>query len=156
MKLFTKITFILLILTGSYHSIYAQSTIVKGTVTDAKTKEALPFVTVGFAGSSQGAATDNSGRYTIKTNDQFQQIRITYVGYKTVFKNIEPGKEQTINITLTEDSRQLSDVVIKSAKKKKYTNKNNPAVELIRQVIAKKEQNKEQNKNNARYKKKER
>lgn len=155
MKLFTKITFILLILTGSYHSLYAQ-TIVKGTITDSKTKEGLPFVTVNFAGSSQGAATDNNGHYTIKTNDQFQQIKITYVGYKTVTRNIESGKEQTINIALTEDSRQLSDVVVKSAKKKKYTNKNNPAVELIRQVIAHKEQNQVQSYNYAEYKQYER
>lgn len=156
MKFFTKITYILLLLTGTYTSLYAQGTIVKGTVTDAKTKEALPFVTVGFAGSSQGAATDNNGRYTIKTTDNFQQIKITYVGYKTVTRNIEPGKEQTINVALTEDSRQLSDVVVKSAKKKKYTNKGNPAVELIRQVIAHKEQNQVQNYNYAEYKQYER
>jgi hypothetical protein len=156
MKLFTKIIFTLLILTGTYSSLYAQGTVVKGTVTDAKTKEGLPFVTVTFAGSSQGGATDNNGRYTIRSNDQFQQIKITYVGYKTVLRNVEAGKEQVINISLTEDSRQLSDVVVKSGKKKKYTNKGNPAVELIRQVIAHKEQNQVQNYNYAEYKQYER
>jgi hypothetical protein len=156
MKLFTKIALILFILTGIGSSVFAQVTIVRGTVTDAKTKQGLPFVTVGFAGSSQGASTNDDGNYTIKTNDQFQQIRVTYVGYKTVVRNIEPGKEQTINIALTEDSRQLSDVVVKSGKKKKYTNKGNPAVELIRQVIAHKEQNQVQNYNYAEYKQYER
>jgi len=156
MKLFIKLTFSLLILIGTCNSLYAQSTIVKGTVTDAKTKEGLPFVTVTFSGSSQGAATDNNGRYTIKSNDQFQQIKITYVGYKTVLRTIEAGKEQVINISLTEDSRQLTDVVVKAGKKKKYTNKGNPAVELIRQVIAHKEQNQVQNYNYAEYKQYER
>jgi hypothetical protein len=156
MKFYTKILLILLILTGAVHTLYAQNTVVRGTVTDAKTKEALSFVTIGFAGSTQGAATDVNGHYTLKTTDKFDQIRITYVGYKTVFKNIEAGKEQEINIALIADSRQLGDVVVKSAKKKKYTNKGNPAVELIRQVIAHKEQNQVQNYNYAEYKQYER
>jgi hypothetical protein len=61
MKFYTKILLILLILTGAAHTLYAQNTVVRGTVTDAKTKEALSFVTIGFAGSTQGAATDVNG-----------------------------------------------------------------------------------------------
>ncbi|UEG53335.1 DUF5686 and carboxypeptidase regulatory-like domain-containing protein [Mucilaginibacter daejeonensis] len=157
MKLFTKIFYTLLILLSSYITGYAQSiTVVQGTITDAKTKQPLSFVTVGFAGSSQGAATDNNGHYVIRTNDNFAQIRVTYVGYKTVTRNIDAGKEQTINIALNEDSRQLGDVVVRSGKKKKYTNKNNPAVELIRKVIAHKEQNEVTNYSYAEYKQYER
>jgi hypothetical protein len=153
---FFKFLFTLLVISFTYSASYAQNTVVRGTVTDAKTKQPLGYVTVGFAGSNQGASTDDNGRFTLKTNDNFQQIKITYVGYKTVLRNIDAGKEQVINIALAEDSRQLSDVVVRSGKKKKYTNKGNPAVELIRQVIAHKEQNQVQNYNYAEYKQYER
>ncbi|WP_345950156.1 MULTISPECIES: DUF5686 family protein [unclassified Mucilaginibacter] len=156
MKFFTNILLTLVILTGAFNALHAQGTVVKGIITDAKTKEALPYVTVNFAGSTQGVPTDNNGHYTLRTNDKFDQIRVTYVGYKTVFKNIEAGKEQTINIALASDSRQLSDVVVKSSKKKKYTNKNNPAVELIYQVIAHKKQNQLESYNYAEYRQYER
>ena len=58
-----------------------------------------------------------------------------------MYKDITPGTAQTINIVLTEDRKTLNEVVIKSGKKTRYTNKNNPAVELIRKVIAHKDQN---------------
>lgn len=156
MKIFTKAIFFLLLLAGTYTHLYAQGTLIKGVVTDAKTKEALPFVTVSFNGTTQAVATDNNGRYTLKTTDDFNQVKVTYVGYKTVVKNIDPGKEQEVNFALTEDSRLLGDVVVKAGKKKKYTNKNNPAVELIRQVIAHKKQNQLESYNYAEYRQYER
>ncbi|WP_295769683.1 DUF5686 and carboxypeptidase-like regulatory domain-containing protein [uncultured Mucilaginibacter sp.] len=156
MKLFTKLVLIISIITVSFNTLHAQSTVVKGTVTDAKTKEALPYVTVTFGDSNQGAPTDGQGRFTIRTNDKFEYIKVNYVGYRTATRSIEAGQEQTINIAISADSKQLSDVVVKAGKKKKYTNKNNPAVELIRQVIAHKAQNQVTSYNFAEYKQYER
>jgi hypothetical protein len=155
MKFYTKLYILLFTLLGTAQALYAQTT-VKGTITDAKTHEALPFVTVNFAGSTQGGSTDEAGHFTLKTAGQFTQIRVTYVGYKTVFRNIDADKEQTINIALVSDSRQLNDVVVKSGKKKKYTNKDNPAVELIKKVIAHKAQNQLQSYDYAEYRQYER
>jgi hypothetical protein len=120
---------------------FAQNTVVRGTVREARTKTVLPYVTIGVVGSTQGVRTDDDGKFSITINGTFTQIRVTYLGYATVVKNIIAGREQTIDINLTSDSRQLQAVVVKSGKKKKYSNKNNPAVELIRQVIAHKKQN---------------
>ena len=46
----------------------------------------------------------------------------------------------------------LGEVVIRSGKKTKYRNKDNPAVELIRQVIAHKEQNRPESYDYVQYK----
>ncbi|TSD67355.1 carboxypeptidase-like regulatory domain-containing protein [Inquilinus sp. KBS0705] len=145
----------LLILLTSFTASFAQTT-VRGVVTDAKTKETMPFVTVMFAGTTQGISTDNNGHYSISTTGTATQIKVTFMGYKTVVRNIEVNKDQTINIALVAESQSLSEVKIVSGKKKKYTNKNNPAVELIRQVIAHKEQNQLDNYNYAEYKQYER
>ncbi|WDF56770.1 DUF5686 and carboxypeptidase-like regulatory domain-containing protein [Mucilaginibacter sp. KACC 22063] len=132
-------------------------TVVNGTVTDIKTKETLPYVTVVFNGSTQGVSTDVNGKFHIVTNKpELNQIKVSFVGYKTVIRNIEPGKEQTVNVALGADSRLLTEVVVRSGKKAKYRNKDNPAVELIRKVIAHKAQNRVESYDYAEYKQYER
>jgi hypothetical protein len=152
-----KSSFILLLLSlTAFTSLHAQNTVVKGTITDAKTHKPMPYVTVTFAGSTIGGGTNTQGRYSISTTEKYSQIQITFVGFKTATRTIEAGKEQEINIALIEDNQTLSEVVVKSGKKKKYTNKDNPAVALIRQVIAHKEQNQLEDYNFAEYKQYER
>ncbi|HTD39709.1 MAG TPA: DUF5686 family protein [Mucilaginibacter sp.] len=129
----------------------AQQTIVKGVVTDARTHETMPGVSVSFDGTSIGSSTDMQGNYRIVTDGNYSRIKISFIGYKTTYKDITPGTSQTINITLSEDRKTLSEVVVKSGKKTRYTNKNNPAVELIRKVIAHKDQNRIENYNYAEY-----
>jgi hypothetical protein len=62
------------------------------------------------------------------------------------------GKEQTINISLTIASFALDEVIVKPGKKT-YKNKNNPAVELINNVIARKDENRSETFNFLEYKK---
>lgn len=120
---------------------FAQNTVVQGTVRDAKTKETLPYVSIAVVGTSQGVNTDMNGHYKITVNGTYTQLQASYVGYRTVMKNILPGREQTVDIVMGNDAKLLTEVVVKGGKKKKYTNKNNPAVELIRKVIANKDKN---------------
>jgi hypothetical protein len=62
------------------------------------------------------------------------------VGYKKVVKQIIPGKEQQINVNL-EPGKELAEIVIKTRKRGKYRNRNNPAVQLIDLVIENKNKN---------------
>lgn len=45
----------------------------------------------------------------------------------------------TINVKLITDTRKLDEVVISAKRRHKYSRKNNPAVELMKRVIAAKE-----------------
>ncbi len=132
-------------------ALMAQQTIIKGVVTDARTHETMPGVSVSFDGTSIGNSTDVQGNYRIITDGNYNRIKISFIGYKTLYKDITPGTTQTINIVLIEDRKTLNEVVIRSGKKTKYTNKNNPAVELIRKVIAHKDQNRIENYNYAEF-----
>jgi hypothetical protein len=154
--LLKKSIILLLILPFLLATAFAQSPVIKGVVTDVKRKEVMPFVTVSFAGTTIGMSTNTKGEYSLTNNGNYKQIKVTFIGYKTIVRDIEPGKDQTININLIEDNHSLNEVIVKSAKKKKYTNKNNPAVELIRQVIAHKAQNQLENYSYAEYKQYER
>ena len=127
------------------------ATVVTGTVTDAATKQTIPGVSVSFTGTATGTSTDNNGHFTLSGNGNFTRVTITFIGYKPVTRDIVAGEEQVINVVIAEDPHLLKEVVINSGKKIKYRNKGNPAVELIRKVIAHKKQNRLENNGYAEY-----
>lgn len=119
----------------------AQQTVVSGTVTDAATKETIPYASFILNGSGKGGRTDADGKYNITVSGNYTQLKFSYIGYKTQVKTIRPGLAQTINVQLQSEAMQMNEVVIKGGKKAPYRNKENPAVELIRKVIANKSKN---------------
>lgn len=133
--------FILLLFLFGALAASAQPTVIKGTITDSKTHEPLPFVIVVFKGTQIGTTTDEQGKFILRTDKPYQQLQISYIGYKTSIRNIVVGKDQTINIKLESSAITLKEITVKGGKKQKYRNKDNPAVELIRQVIEHKEKN---------------
>lgn len=142
--IFTIIFFYVLAFSIVPHNVYAQETTrIQGMVVDAQTKEPLPFVSVAFVGKDLGTTTDFDGRFSIETQWASDKIEVSYLGYLTVVKEIEIGKSQEINIELESSSVNLGDVDV-VASKKRYKNKGNPAVELIRKVIENKDLNRKE------------
>ena len=114
-------------------------TIIKGYVRDSASQAPLAFVSIYFQGG-KGVTSNDDGSFAIETNNsKYNTIIISYTGYKKIIKKITPGVEQVFNIDM-EPANALSSVVIK-AKRGKYRNKDNPAVELIDKVIANKSKN---------------
>ena len=108
-------------------------TIVKGIVRDAITKQPLQSVSV-YVQNGKGVMTKEDGSYTFTTvNSSTKNILFSYVGFKTTSKAIVPNREQTIDVDLALGDT-ANNVTVQS-KRGKYSNKNNPAVELIRKVI---------------------
>jgi hypothetical protein len=120
---------------------YAQTTSVSGVVLDAGTKDPIPFASVYFKGG-KGVTADSTGHYDITTARILNELVFSYIGYKPRTVRIKVGAAQTINVELPLDaSKDLSNLVVKSKKKINYRNKDNPAVELIRRVIANRDKN---------------
>src|ERR1700749_1963702 len=128
-------------------TLFAQTTttIVTGTVIDAATKKPLPFVAVSFPGTTIGVNTDNQGKYSIQTEKPVTKVKASFLGYKDVIIAVTSGTQQEINMRMSPLASQLQEVVVKSGKKPKYRNKDNPAVELIRKVLENKEKNRPEN-----------
>lgn len=136
--------------------VFAQQTSVKGVVTDATTKETIPYASFIVVGSGKGGRTDVDGKYNITIDGNFTQLKFSYVGYKAQVKTIKPGTSQLLNVQLQSEAMQMNEVVIKGGKKPPYRNKENPAVELIRKVIANKSKNRMESYDYVEYKKYER
>ncbi len=144
------ILFFFILFTGE---LIGQSTIVRGTVRDIKTKAALPYATVFFDESNIGVTTDSLGKFVIETTDiTYTKLKVLFIGYNPVSKEVTPGVEQVIDFRLTAEGKSLNEVTVKS-KRTKYKNKDNPAVELIRKVIDHKSKNRPEGYNYYEYEK---
>jgi len=112
---------------------------VSGQVTDAVSGRPLPFISISFGGSKYGTVSDSLGRFNLSAGGFYNRITFSHVGYQTVTKSIKPGQANELQVRLTISQTQLKEVMVTS--RRRYRNKGNPAVELIRQVISHKEQN---------------
>lgn len=128
----------LLIFTDTTHS--QSVTKVTGTIKDAKTGEALPFVNVTFINSYVGTTTDLDGKFSIDTRFPTDSLQASYLGYTSLSLPVKKGQKQDLIFNMNSESLVLESVTV-SAKKKKYSKKNNPAVELIRKVMKNKKNN---------------
>lgn len=117
-----------------------QMTKVHGRVIDVDTKEPLPFVNVAFLNTDIGSITDFNGRFQLETKWAGEELQASFVGYSSLVKKIEKGLNQTINFELQTTSINLEAITVK-ARKRKYKNKDNPAVALIKKVIQNKSKN---------------
>ena len=109
-------------------SVMAQS--ITGTVVDAKTGEKLPFVNVVYEHGG-GCQTNVNGYFSLPFKPG--KLRFSTIGYET--KTVKVKSPQRLKIRLDADDFSFKEAVVK-AKREKYSRKNNPAVELMKKVIA--------------------
>lgn len=129
----------------------SDKTVIRGVVTDALTGSPMPYVSVLMKGTTIGTLTDSEGKYRIETSTPAAILSFSFIGYQPESRSVKKDVEQTINIRMALTSIALDEVVVK-AKKKSYSNKNNPAVDLINKVVEKKDENRPEAYNYLQYK----
>ena len=115
-------------------------TTVRGVVRDSVSHEKLPFVTISFDNTTIGTFSDEEGEFRLSNRAGNVSVTASILGYKPYSFTVDAGKTTVKDIRLVPVDRQLQEVVVKP-QKEKYSKKNNPAVELIKKVIAHKHQN---------------
>jgi len=116
-----------------FSPIGAQSIV--GHVVDEATGENIGFASVQYKGHHVAAITDLNGRFTIEHHKGWK-LTVSAVGYKSRTYTVE-GDMNKLFVSLREDNRSLKEVTVRS-KRARYKRKNNPAVELMKKVIANK------------------
>jgi TonB family protein len=89
------------------------SKIIKGKVISAEDGMALPGVNVLVKGTNVGVVTDAEGGYEIPLTDDKQDLVFSFIGLKSV--EINPAAKEEVNIKMTPDYAQLSEVVVTGA-----------------------------------------
>ena len=105
-----------------------------GVITDAETGDSIPFASVVYKGHQQAVVSDVNGRYRIDRHEGWN-ITFSAVGYKSRIMAVTSKTKGRLNVKLKPDQQQLAEVTVK-AKRSRYSRKNNPAVELMRRVVA--------------------
>ena len=108
--------------------------VLTGQIIDVQSGEAIPFASAQYKGHGVGVASDIDGHYSIARH-QGWSITFSAVGYVSQTVLVNASVKGTFNVRLKPDNTLLKEVTVK-AKKGRYSRKNNPAVEMMKKVVA--------------------
>ena len=94
---------------------------------------AVSYASVQYRGHKIAVSSDGEGRFTIDKHPGWV-LTVSALSYKSQTVQVT-DKTHFIEVKLKDDSHKLTEVVVKT-KRGKYSRKENPAVELMRRVIA--------------------
>lgn len=106
---------------------------ISGRVIDSSTGQGAPFVNVVYEGTRIGTQTDDEGNFTIAFRAGGKLV-VSCVGYESVTRKVTRASE-IISVSIKPMDFSVGEAKV-VAVKKKYSRKDNPAVELMRKVIA--------------------
>ncbi len=124
-----RLRILIVLLTAVFSAADGQTTEVSGRIIDYTTKETLPFANVFFKGSLRGVVANDSGYFFIRTTIRTDSLMVMMLGYNTERIKIKRGRSQKIVVEM-KPGLLLKGIEVKSGE--------NPAVTLMRKVIAKK------------------
>lgn len=110
---------------------------IHGMVVDAASGEPVAMATINYDKYSNYTKADKKGSFKIEKRIGGRLI-ITSVGYTPIMVLIKKGTPDSVVFRMEPVTQALDEVIIQSSNKKKYRRKDNPAVELMRKVIARK------------------
>ena len=131
MKIFRKLYLVVLLLVVSSLQLMAQQKIT-GRVID-EDGYSVPYASVQYKGYKIAVSSDGEGKFTIEKRPGLV-LTVSALSYKSQTVKVD-DKTSFIEVKLKDDSHKLTEVVVKT-KRGKYSRKDNPAVELMRRVIA--------------------
>ena len=120
--------------------LYAQ---IHGVVIDSDTGDPIPYLNIYYDGKGVGTITDIDGKYSIPYHEGWNKLTFSMVGYTRQDITVS-SKTTELNVSMK--SELVLDEVVVKPRKEKYSRKNNPAVELMKKVIASKQRTNLENK----------
>lgn len=109
---------------------------VSGIVVDAS-NQPVPYANVVFKNSSTGTVTNEDGHFYIESDQTYRTLIVSFMGFETKEINLPKEVNYDFKVTLS-DGNKLKEVVVYSGKTSK---KNNPALDILRKIWARKRKN---------------
>lgn len=107
---------------------------ITGVVTDALTGDTIAYPSASYKGHHMAVSGDAQGRFSIERHEGWV-LTISAVGYQSKEFTMKANSPLTMAVKLKPDTRTLKEVVVRT-KRNRYSRKDNPAVELMKRVIA--------------------
>lgn len=118
----------------------ASVTQITGLVRDSLSREGVPYATITLVGTSEGTMANDKGGFTVNSRASFSRLKATAMGYRTKEVTVKSGQGNVVLIDLVPTGVELEEVIVHKGKEK-YSKKNNPAVDMIRKLRAKRDDN---------------
>lgn len=118
----------ILFFNGANPKAFAQQRNVSGIVADVR-GNAMPGVNVVVSGTSFGVVTDSNGQYVISLPEGFNTLLFSFVGYTR--KEVEVGNRAVVDVQMSEETKQLSDVVVTALNIERNTKALNSSVTQV-------------------------
>jgi hypothetical protein len=77
--------------------------------------EALPGASVAVPALGAGTAADEQGAFSLSLPAGRHQVVFSFIGYNSVTRDLNLGRDQRLSIVLTENGNELSEVVVEGA-----------------------------------------
>ena len=119
---------------------YSQTRSAGGVVTDIVTDKPMEFISVYFKHTASGCITNYNGEFFVKDSSGADTLVVDAIGYEKVYIKLKAGQNTGMKIQMRPANIRLNEAIVRP-KKEKYRKKDNPAIELIRNVIANKDRN---------------
>ena len=113
---------------------------ITGMVRDSVSRDGVAYASISLIGTSEGTLANAQGGFTINSRSKFTKLRVTAMGYRTKDVEIKPGQGSVVLIDLVAEGVELEELVVRKGKEK-YSKKNNPAVEMIKKLRARRDDN---------------
>ncbi len=107
---------------------------ITGVIVDEATGDSIPYASVMYKKGNLAISSNGSGHFSIERRNG-AYLTFSALGYQTLQILIGENTPNEMRITLKSDTKSLQGVTVKG-KRNKYSRKDNPAVELMRRVIA--------------------
>ena len=118
----------------------AQSRSAGGVVIDESTGKPMEYISVYFKNTASGCITNYDGEFFVTDTSGADTLVVEAIGYEKRQIRLDKLSNTGMKISLSPENLELAGAVIKP-KRERYRKKDNPAVELIRNVVAHKDSN---------------
>src|SRR5690606_1530446 len=87
----------------------------------------ISFANAYFKDSTIGTITNDDGRFYLESDETYNTLIISFIGYTTQELDLKPGANYNLKVIL-EEGELLDEVVVYTGKQSK---KNNPAIDIL-------------------------
>jgi hypothetical protein len=115
------------------YSVIAQSARITGYIFNSETHEPIPYVNIRLSETAYGTSSNREGKFVFSTSKQNPILIFSAVGYKRQEIQIPGLSGKYLEVSLTPEPIQLSEIIVKSDE--------DPAYSIIREAIRRKEEN---------------
>lgn len=103
---------LLLLTTMMLSAMFAQGTI-RGTVTDASSKQPIPAVNISIVGTNKGTVTNENGEFSVSVDNGSYTVKASALGYAAIQRQVAVNNgDANIDFSLRESAIQVGEVIV--------------------------------------------